>query len=56
MITNYRDLSIGKYLDIQAAIKEEAEEIDQMVKVLSILTGKTVDNLMMIPIDRKSVV
>jgi hypothetical protein len=50
MITNYRDLSIGKYLDIQAAIKEEAEEIDQMVKVLSILTGKTVDNLMMIPI------
>ena len=50
MITNYRDLSIGKYLDIQAAIKEEAEEIDQMVKVLSILTGKTVDDLMMIPI------
>ena len=34
----------------KAAIKEEAEEIDQMVKVLSILTGKTVDNLMMIPI------
>lgn len=47
MIDNYNDLSVGKYLEILAIDKEEGiEDIDKQVRVVSVLSGMTEDEVL----------
>lgn len=51
IIDNYRDLSIGDYQEIVAICKDGSlEEIDKQVKMISILTGRTEDEILDLPI------
>ena len=49
MINNYDQLPIGKYLDI-LALPKDLGEIEYQIAVLGILTGKTEDQLLDMPI------
>lgn len=50
-ITNYRNLPIGKYLDICRIAKDETlEEIDRQVKVVSILNDMAEDDVLNLPL------
>lgn len=47
IIDNYNKLTIGQYIEIQAVSADEAmDEIDKQVRILSILTGETEDELL----------
>ena len=51
IIDNYRDLPIGKYLDILELSKDESvDALEQQVKTISILTGLTEDDVLALPI------
>ena len=51
MIDNYRSLPIGKYLEILELSKDEnVDALTQQVKTISILTGKTEDEVLALPI------
>lgn len=50
MITNYDQLPIGSYLDILALDKKGLSEIEYQTAVVSILSGKTEDELLDMPI------
>lgn len=51
MITDYKTLTIGQYLDIIAVDKEEGlDEIERQVKVDSILSGISEDELLHLPL------
>lgn len=51
IIDNYRDLPIGKYLDILELSKDESvDALEQQVKTISILTGLTEDEVLALPI------
>ena len=51
IIDNYRNLPIGKYLEICELSKDEGlDELDKQVKIISILTGQTEDELLALPI------
>ena len=51
IIDNYRSLPIGKYLEICELSKDEGlDELDKQVKIISILTGQTEDELLALPI------
>ena len=51
IIDNYNKLPIGLYMEILEANKaEEVEDIDKQVKVISILTGESVDEILHLPI------
>lgn len=51
MIDNYRSLPIGKYLEILELSKDESvDALTQQVKTISILTGKTEDEVLALPI------
>lgn len=55
MINNYRDLSIGMHKDICLIDKDETlEEIDKQVKIISLLSGKSEDELLNMPITEYS--
>ena len=51
IIDNYKDLPLGDYQEIVSLCKDESlEDIDREVKIISILTGKTEDYLLNLPI------
>lgn len=50
MIENYDSLPIGKYMEILAVYKGEGDELDKQVRTVSILSGVSVDDLMLIPL------
>lgn len=53
IIDNYRDLPIGKYLDILELSKDESvDALEQQVKTISILTGLTEDEVLALPITK----
>ena len=49
-IDNYRDLPVGKYEEIVRLCNEEMTEVDRKVAVLAILTGKTEDEILRLPL------
>ena len=49
-IDNYRDLPVGKYEEIVRLCNEEMTEVDRKVAILSILTGKTEDEILKLPL------
>ena len=53
MITNYKSLPLGKYLDICQVCKDESlEEIDRQVKILSILSDMSEEEILHLPIPK----
>lgn len=50
IIDNYADLPVGKYLDILAANAGDAEDIDKQVATIAILTDKTEDEILALPV------
>ena len=52
MIDNYRDLPIGMYLDIcEIDRREDLEEINKQVCIISILTGMAEEDILNLPLD-----
>ena len=49
-IDNYRDLPVGKYEEIVRLCNEEMTEVDRKVAILSVLTGKTEDEILHLPL------
>lgn len=53
MIDNYRNLPIGKYLEILSLSQDESvDALEQQVKTISILTGLTEDDVQALPITK----
>ena len=53
IIDNYRNLSIGKYLEILSLSQDESvDALEQQVKTISILTGLTEDDVLALPITK----
>ena len=51
IIDNYRNLPIGKYLEIQELSRDEnIDALDQQVKTIAILTGLSEDEVLRLPI------
>lgn len=50
IIDNYADLPVGKYLDIIAANEGDAEDIDKQVATIAILTDRTEDDILNLPL------
>lgn len=51
IIDNYRNLPIGKYLEIQELSRDESiDALDQQVKTIAILTGLSEDEVLALPI------
>lgn len=51
IIDNYRDLPYGKYEEIVRLCETEMTDIDRKVAVISVLTGKTEDEVLRLPLD-----
>ena len=49
-IDNYRDLPVGKYEEIVRLCNEEMTDVDRKVAILAILTGKTEDEILHLPL------
>lgn len=51
MIDNYNNLSIGKYIEITRIVRDEnLPEVDRQVRMLSVLSGRTEDDILNAPI------
>lgn len=50
MITDYKDLPLGKYLEIDRVLKTDAEEIDKQVQIIAILSDIKPDDLLTMPL------
>lgn len=51
MIDNYNDLPIGKYIEITRIVRDDTlPEVDRQVLMLSILSGRTEDDILNAPI------
>jgi len=51
MITNYKDLPINKYLELQELLGEEMEDLDLQVQLISILSDKTDQEILALSLD-----
>lgn len=51
IIDNYRDLPYGKYEEIVRLCEAEMTDVDRKVAVISVLTGKTEDEVLRLPLD-----
>lgn len=51
MIDNYNDLPIGKYIEITRIVRDDTlPEVDRQVRMLSILSGRTEDDILNAPV------
>jgi hypothetical protein len=51
MITTYEEMTLGKYLDLLAVVNEEGlDELTRQVKIIAILSDRSEDELLHIPI------
>jgi hypothetical protein len=50
IIDNYRDLPYGKYEEIVRLCEDEMTDVDRKVAVIAILTGKTEDEVLHLPL------
>lgn len=51
IIDNYRDLPYGKYEEIVRLCETDMTDVDRKVAVISVLTGKTEDEVLRLPLD-----
>ena len=51
IIDNYRDLPYGKYEEIVRLCETEMTDVDRKVAVIAVLTGKTEDEVLRLPLD-----
>lgn len=51
-IDNYRDLPVGKYEEIVRLCNEEMTDVDRKVAIVAVLTGKTEDDVLRLPLDK----
>ena len=49
-IDNYRDLPVGKYEEIVRLCNEDMTEVDRKVAILAVLTGKTEEEVLRLPL------
>ena len=53
IIGSYRELPLGSWMDIQSICKDESlEDLDRQVKIISILTGLTENQVLNLPIPK----
>lgn len=50
MIENYNDLTLGTFLEIDEVLHSDREDIDQQVAIIAILTGKTEEEILELPL------
>ena len=50
MIDNYTNLPLGLFLDIDAILQSDAEEIDKQVRIIALLDGTTTEAVLALPL------
>lgn len=50
MIDNYNDLRLDTWLELDAVLQGDGEEIDKQVQMIAILSGKGVDEILALPL------
>ena len=50
MIDNYNTLTLGLYLDIDAVLQSDAEDIDKQVRIIALLDGTTPEAVLELPL------
>jgi len=50
MITNYRDLTVAAFLEIDTIIRSDADEIDKQVAIVALLNGTTEETILALPL------
>lgn len=50
MIDNYNTLTLGLYLDIDAVLQSDAEDIDKQVSIIALLDGTTPEAVLALPL------
>lgn len=51
MIDNYTNLPLGLFLDIDAILQSDAEEIDKQVRIIALLDGTTTEAVLALPLN-----
>ena len=51
MITDYNSLPLGTYLEIDEVLRSDSDEFDRQARILAILSGKTFDDILALPLD-----
>ena len=51
MITNYKELSINKYLELQELLKDEYDELELQAQLIGILAGMSEDEVLGLSLD-----
>ena len=54
MIDNYNTLTLGLYLDIDAVLQSDAEEIDKQVRIIALLDDTTPEAVLALPLKEYS--
>lgn len=54
MIDNYNTLTLGLYLDIDAVLQSDAEDIDKQVHIIALLDGTTPEAVLALPLKEYS--
>ena len=54
MIDNYTNLPLGLYLDIDAVLQSDAEDIDKQVRIIALLDGTTPEAVLALPLKEYS--
>lgn len=55
MIDNYMDLTLGLFLRVNAALEDEAlDELDKQVRIVALLSGKEVQDVLALPLQEYS--
>lgn len=50
MIDNYNALPLGTFMQIDAVLETDADELDKQVRIVAILSGKPVDEVLNLPL------
>ena len=54
MIDNYTNLPLGLYLDIDAVLQSDADDIDKQVRIIALLDGTTPEAVLALPLNEYS--
>lgn len=50
MINSYDALTLGTYMKVNAVLDTDADDLDKQVRIIAILSGKTEDEVLLLPI------
>ena len=50
MIDNYNDLTLGTYLDIDAVLRSEADDVEKQVRIIALLADRTERDILELPL------